>query len=245
MILVNPALSQKVNPLLGATSKVYGFGSNACFKCVNVGGATPTTMVDTSGRGNHGAFSDAPTVAQTARGLWTYQFVSAQTNYVTVPDITELLGATAATWMAWVRKDAYVASQCIGSDFAAGAGNIRWYFGFENAQNRWRCLVGDGTTSAAILVDSVFTTGWHFVWSRFTGGSATGLETGCDDSVATPMSVTTVAALGSGVKNRTYLGRLDTSYSSITLGALAIFASAKTDAEILQFKNATRPLVGA
>ena len=128
-ILINPA---------SANWKAYAGGSNTCFKAINKGGPTPTQITDSSGRGNHGVFTDAPTPALVG-DLWTYQFVSADTNYCTVPDITELLGATAATWCAWVRKDAYVANQGIASDYAGSNAVRRWYFGFESSENHWRC----------------------------------------------------------------------------------------------------------
>ena len=234
-----------IKPSLGATFKPYSYGSNACFKAVTIGGPTPTQITDTSGRGNHGVFTNAPTPALVG-DLWTYQFVSEQSNYVTVPDITELLGATAATWCAWVRKDAYVANQCVASDFNA-AGSQRWLFGREyDHATDWYVAVGDGTNTQTASVSLSYAVGWHFVWMRFTGSSATGLETGVDEAVATPKSTVSVAALGTGVKNQTYIGRypLAAAYSSITLAALGIAARALTDEQIAIWREKYRPLIG-
>jgi len=174
--------------------------------------------------------------------------VSAQANYCTIPDITELLGATAATWMAWVRKDAYVLNQGVFSDFDA-AGKRRWTFGAEAAENTWKCFVGDNTNIASSSIANLFTVGWHFAWCRFTGGSATGLEIGIDSSVAAPSSTSAIAALGVGVLNQTLIGKQWVNagtyvYSSITLAALGIAARALTDEQIAIWREKYRPLIG-
>jgi hypothetical protein len=242
MILVNPAKSIKVNPTLGATQKLYAGGSDAVLKYLPEYGPTPTQITDLSGHGNHGAFTDAPTPTL-VNGRWCYQFVSASTNYCTIPDITELLGATAATWLAWVRKDAYAVGQCVASDYV-GAGASRWALGFEGEENSWRGIVGDNTNTSLSIhgaIAGVFTVGWHFVWMRFVG--STSKQIGCDNSIG--ISTDTIpAALGAGVKNATYIGRITTIYSSITLGALTIFPRAITDAERDQWRYAMKARLG-
>jgi hypothetical protein len=189
-------------------------------------------------------FTDAPTWVQLPSGLWCTQYVSAQTNYCTVPDITELLGATAATWMVWVRKDAYIAYQVVASDYTTAGGRKKWLFGYEGTENRWGGAVGDGATTASVVIAGAFTTGWHFAWMRFTGGSATGLEAGCDSSVMTPVSTSTIAALGAVDTNSTFIGNWTTYYSSITLGPLGIAARALTDEQIAIWREKYRPLIG-
>jgi hypothetical protein len=175
-------------------------------------------------------------------GLYCPKMVSASSSYYAVPDITPLLGAKQATWMGWVRKDAYVQYSSVMNDFGA-VGSRRWRFGYEGAENRWYCDAGDGTTFVPISISSIFTTGWHFVWERFTGGSATGLECGCDGSTATPVSVATVLTLGVGVKNQTYIGRAGV-YSSITLATLRIHNIAISDSEIWKYRESTRRMIG-
>lgn len=232
-ILINPA---------SANWKAYAGGSNTCFKAINKGGPTPTQITDSSGRGNHGVFTTAPEPVQVG-DLWAYQFVSGDSEYVTVPDITELLGATAATWCAWVRKDAYVQNQCIAGDFLATANNAKWLIGREAAENTLTLRVGDGTTYVESVTASIFTSGWKFVWCRFTGNSATGLEGGVGDSVVTPVSTTTVAALGSASQNKTYIGKFALVYSSMTLAALAIWPSAISDADINKWRYMTQKFI--
>ena len=235
-----------INPALGASQKLYSGGSNTCFKAITKGGPTPTQITDTSGRGNHGVFTKAPEPVLVG-DLWCYQFVNADSEYVTVPDITELLGATEATWCAWVRKDAYVANQCVVSDYSdATWAHRKWLLGNEATENKWRVYAGDGTSATAVIeIDSVFTTGWHFVWMRFTGGSATGLESGCDDSVGTPATTASVAALGAVAKGLTNIGRhTGTTYSSMTLGALTIWPYAISDAEIQKWRYHVKRQLG-
>lgn len=233
-ILMNPS---------SANWKAYAGGSNTCFKAITKGGPTPTQITDTSGRGNHGVFTTAPDVALVG-DLWTYQFVSGSSEYVTVPDITELLGATAATWCAWVRKDgANIYQECVASDYSTGANEKKWRFGNGYTAD-WQASVGNGTTDANIAIASSFAAGWHFVWVRFTSSSATGLETGCDNSVATPVTTAAIAALGSTGHSHTYIGRREAVYSSITLGALTIWPSAISDAEIQKWRKSTQAMLG-
>jgi hypothetical protein len=192
----------------------------------------------------HAVFTDAPTWVQLPSGLWCTQYVSAQTNYCTIPDITELLGATAATWMAWVRKNgARPGVQSIASDWG-GAGEARWLFGYEGSEGSWRCYVANGTDSANNSMTGFTADAWHFCWMRFTGNSATGLEQGIDGVTDTPVSTTSVAALGVGVLNHTYIGRQTTIYSSITLAALGIAARALTDEQIAIWREKYCPLIG-
>jgi hypothetical protein len=175
-------------------------------------------------------------------GLYCPKMVSASSSYYAVPDITPLLGAKQATWMAWVRKDAYVQYHILVSDSKSGA--LRWYLGYENAENRWRCLVGDNTNVQTVQSDGVFTLGWHFVWARFTASSVTGLEAGCDNTVVTPASTVAIAALGTGVQNNTTIGKNETVYTSMTLATLRICNVALTDGQIYQYREATRRLIG-
>jgi len=233
----------RIDPSLGQTLNLYAYGSNACFKAVTVGGPTPTQITDTSGKGNHGTFTTAPEPIQLDSGLWAYQFVSGDSEYVTVPDISELLGSTEATWLAWVRKDAYVKEQCVASDYVLATAEKKWVFGYELYDGRWACIVGNGTEIVHEFIPDVFTIGWHFVWARFVGNNANGLQLGCDDSTVTE-STTAVAALGDTGHNHTYIGRLMADYSSITLGALAIFPSALSDADILKWRHMTASLIG-
>lgn len=130
------------------------------------------------------------------------------------------------------------------SDNNSGAGNKNWTFGYENVENRWCCWAGDGTTQTSIIVAGAYTAGWHFVWMRFTGGSVTGLETGCDSSVGTPVSTAAIAALGAVANSITRIGRALTVYSSMTLATLRIHNVALTDGEIYQYRESTRKLIG-
>ena len=217
---------------------LYSGGSDTCLKYLPEGGVTPTLIKDLSGRGYNAAFTTAPEPLL-VNGKWCYQFVSGSSEYCLVPDIVPLLGATAATWCAYVRKDAYVNQASIMCDYLYGTANaLKWQFGFENSENNWRCRAGDGTTATTLEIAGAYTTGWHFVWCRFTGGSATGLETGCDNSVATPVTTASIAALGSTAQNRTFIGLYNYGpyYSSQTLGALTIWPSAITDAEIAKWR---------
>jgi hypothetical protein len=203
----------------------------------------PSSLEDVTREHNNGVFTTAPTWEKQSSGLWALKFVSGSSQYVTIPDIKQLLGAKQATWMAWVRKDASVVSQAIASDFST-AGKRRWRFG-ENNANQWIVYVGDGTNVVnSDFINSLYTTGWRFVWVRFTGNSATGLETGVDDAVVTPASTTSVAALGAGVLNQTYIGRRETFYASQTLGALAISILALSDTEIWKWGQSRRRLLG-
>jgi hypothetical protein len=177
------------------------------------------------------------------RGLWCPES-NGSSGYFTIADIPPLLGAIKATWMAWVYKDWYVQYQCIASDYVDAAAERKWIFGYESADSTWGALVGNGTTTASISVASVFTVGWHFVWVRFTGGSVTGLEAGCDDTVAVPVSVAAVASLGAVGQAHTYVGRQVAVYSSIVLATLRIHNVALTDGEIYQYRESTRRLIG-
>uniref|UniRef100_A0A6M3KVR9 Putative lectin/glucanase superfamily protein n=1 Tax=viral metagenome TaxID=1070528 RepID=A0A6M3KVR9_9ZZZZ len=243
-VLVNPSLGQTltVNPTLGQTQKLYSGGSNTVLKYLPEAGPTPTQITDLSGHGNHAAFTDAPAIVQ-INGRNCYQFVSAQTNYCTVPDITELLGATAATWCAYVRKDAYVLSQYVMTDWGV-AGKQNWVLGNESTENRWSAIVAGGTSAnkAEVAVNNVFTTGWHFVWMRFMGGVS--LESGIDSTVGTPDTTSVPAIVASASDGTTYIGRLATTYSSMTLGALAIFPRAITDAERDLWRYKVQTLLG-
>jgi hypothetical protein len=178
--------------------------------------------------------------------LWCYQFVSGDSEYVTVPDITELLGATAATWCAWVRKDASISSAVIAGDRINSNGEKKWAFGMSSATaGRVLYYVGDGTAEAIITLETAYTiSAWHFVWMRFVGNSAAGFEAGCDSAVATPISTTSVAALGAVGQGHTYIGRYADYYNSITLGALTIWPSAISDAEISKWRNHIKRQLG-
>jgi hypothetical protein len=222
-----------INPSLGANQKLYAGGSNTCFKAITKGGPTPTQITDTSGRGNHGVFTTAPEPVLVG-DLWCYQFVSGDSEYVTVPDITELLGATEATWCAWVRKDAYVYRQSIANEYASDVG---WRLGFENSENLWWVHVA--TANAQIA--GAFTTGWHFCWMRFVANNATGLSTGVDNASATG-DTTGVASIENSAYPL-YIGRWIV-YSSMTLGALAIWPSAISDAEIQKWRYHVKRQLG-
>jgi len=177
-------------------------------------------------------------------GLYCPKMVSGSSSYYLVPDIAPLLGAKQATWMGWVRKDAYVQYQCAISDYVDAAAERKWLFGYESTESTWGALVGDGTTVASISIASVFTAGWHFVWVRFTGGSATGLESGCDDSVAVDVSTAAVAAIGSVGQGHTYIGRQVAVYSSVTPATLRIHNIAISDSEIWKYHESTQRLLG-
>jgi hypothetical protein len=195
---------------------------------------------------SRGHFNGTPydiTYEQLPSGLWCSQF-NGVSSYVLVPDIAPLLGAVQATWMAWVRKDWYTQYQCVASDYVDAVAERKWQFGYESVESTWGAIVGDGTTTAAISVASVFTAGWHFVWVRFTGGSATGLESGCDNSVAVDVSTAAVAALGAVGQAHTYVGRQAAVYSSVTPATLRIHNVALTDGEIYQYRESTRRLIG-
>jgi hypothetical protein len=175
--------------------------------------------------------------------LWVPDF-NGEGGYYGITDIAKLLGAKTATIAAWVRKDNYVQYQCVASDYVDAVAERKWIFGNESAESTWGVTVGDGTSVVSTSVASVFTAGWHFVWMRFTGGSATGLEAGCDDTVATPGNVAAIAALGAVGHDHTYIGRVGTYYSSMAVAMLIIGDVAITDGEIYQYREATRRLIG-
>jgi hypothetical protein len=209
------------------------------------GDATPpSSLEDVTREHNNGVFTTAPTWEKQSSGLWALKFVSGSSQFVTLPDIKQLLGATQATWMAWVRKDAYVADQTIAGDYATTAGHLKWKFLDESAENRFQVYVGNGTTAVQKYTNSVFTTGWHFCWMRFTAASATGLEHGVDSIVGATGDVSAIAALGNTSYGHTYIGRYATLYSSITLGAFAISALALSDTEIWKWGQSRRRLLG-
>ena len=62
--------------------------------------------------------------------------------------------------------------------------------------------------------------------------------------MVTPVSTTTVAALGSASQNKTYIGKFATVYSSMTLGALTIWPSAISDAEIQKWRYHVKRQLG-
>jgi hypothetical protein len=147
--------------------------------------------------------------------------------------------------MAWVRKDAYVSGQSVAADYVNADTERKWMFGREGSENQLYEYVGNGTTTAYIGLSIVFSLGWHFMWMRFTGGSATGLESGVDNSVATPVSVAAVAALGAVGNGHTYVGRCTASvYSSMTLATLRIHNVALSDTEIWKWRESRRSLLG-
>jgi len=238
-VLVNPSLGQTmtVNPTLGQTQKLYSGGSNTCLKYLPQGGPTPTLIRDLSGRGYNAAFTTAPEPIL-VNGKWCYQFVSGSLEYCLVPDIVPLLGATAATWCAYVRKDAYVSGGTLASDFRNTDTHRKWSLSESGTDGTFAYTVGNGTATVAASCTGYSTGAWHFVWMRYTGNSATGLEAGVDATVATPVSTTTVTALGStGAQAHTYIGmQYSGAWASMTLGALTIWPRAITDAELSQWR---------
>ena len=190
-----------------------------------------TQIFDSTVNANHGTKAAAGQAPSEIAGMIgkAQQFVSGSSQYISLPDIAGLLGATEATWESYVRKDAYINQQCIASDWLRS--NQQWMFGSEYPEDsNWRSFAGAGDTNVGATIDSVFTTGWHFCWMRFKGNDATGFETGVDDSVTTPVSTTTVAALGSVSSGITRIGRYSIHYSSMTLCELR-FSSAARSAE--------------
>ncbi len=207
--------------------------------------AVTDALVDRSRYHNNGTAYNISAWERLPSGLYCPKMVSASSGYYLVPDIAPLLGAKQATWMAWVRKDAFVNYQAVTDDYSANpVAKRRWMFGDESPENLWYCIVGDGTTTAAIGKSGAYTTGWHFVWLRFAGGSLTGLETGIDNSVATPVSTASVASLGADVKNNTKIGSNEGIFSSQTLATLRIHNLALTDTEIWKYRESTRRLIG-
>jgi hypothetical protein len=203
---------------------------------------------------NNGVFTTAPTWEKQSSGLWALKFVSGSSQYVTLPDIKQLLGATQATWMAWVRKDASVSNQKLMADYSTAdiaANGVKWIFCGEGASNGLFGRVGIGTVAGYVdtTIASVFTTGWHFAWMRYTGNSVTGLQSGCDDTASSLISTTSVPQLGNVSNNTTHIGRINHSgatwvYSSMTLGALAISTLALSDTEIWKWGQSRRRLLG-
>ena len=177
-------------------------------------------------------------------GLYCPKMVSGSNSYYLVPDIAPLLGAKQATWMGWVRKDAYVQYQAIATDYTTTGGHKRWVLGYDNPDGTLNNTVGNGITLAATVCTGFTTGAWHFVWMRYTANSETGAETGIDNTVGTPVSTTSVLALGAGILNHTYIGRYTSYYSSITLATLRICNVALTDGQIYQYREATRKLIG-
>jgi hypothetical protein len=182
-----------------------------------------TKILDSTSNGNHGtkgAGAAAPTEVAGLVGK-AQQFVAANGQYIKLPDIAQLLGATQATWTALARNDARIYDQCIASDFGNVDGTKRWFFGRENLPNMWYTAVGDGTNIASAFINDVYAvSAWHFVWARFTGGVS--LQTACDAASATN-DTSVPAALSAGVLNNTYIGRnRSTVYSSQTLDELRL-----------------------
>jgi hypothetical protein len=201
-------------------------------------------LVDRSRYHNNGTAYNISAWEQLPSGLYCPKMVSASSGYYLVPDIAPLLGAKQATWMAWVRKDAYVQYQTVASDFQVIVGFERWDFGDESSENLYKAVVGDGT-NVAYTSTAGLTSGWHFVWMKYVGGSATGLEAGIDNVVCTPVATVTVTALGVEVKNQTYIGRNRFSrYSSMTLATLRIHNVALSDSDIWKYRESTRRLIG-
>jgi len=175
--------------------------------------------------------------------LWVPEF-NGEGGYYGITDIAKLLGAKKATLAAWVRKDNYVQYQCVASDYVDADAERKWKFGNESAESTWGVTVGDGTSVVSVSVASVFTTGWHFVWMRFTGGSATGLEAGCDDSRATPGNVAAIATLGAVGHDHTYIGRVGSYYSSMAVLSLHVSDEAQSNDWLSALRQSGRRLVG-
>lgn len=220
---------------------VWSGGSNTCFKALPQGGPTPTLIKDLSGHGNHGAFT-VPPEPILINGKWCYQFVSGSSEYVTVPDITELLGATAATWCAWVRKDAYVQYQCVASDYSTAGGQRKWSLVYEVADGTARMAISNDGVAVKVVDLTGFTAGWHFLAMRFVG--STSLEGWVDNAYAVNTDAIMASLNNTVGQNHTYIGRTDSYYSSISLGALAIWPSAITDAEIQKWRYQVKALLG-
>ncbi len=201
--------------------------------------APPNVIRDMSRNHRDAVFTDAPTWVQLPSGLWCTQYVSAQTNYCTITSPAELSGATGATILAWVRKDAYVQYQSVFSDYASVNDRIV-QFGWESAENTFFVRFGnDATWGKTATVTNAFTVGWHFVWARYI--ASTSIECACDSSVNT--NTTSIGAT-LGTPNNIYIGKHDTYYASQTLAALGIAARALTDEQIAIWREKYRPLIG-
>ncbi len=180
-----------------------------------------------SNDGTKGAGAAAPTEVAGTVGR-AQQFVAANQQLITLPDSAALLGATQGTWTAVVRKDAYVAQQCICS-YSFGADDRKgWIFGYESTLNAWRGNVGDGNNQIGITLAGAFTVGEHFAWMRFVGNDAAGYTAGCDAGSAVPVSTATVAQLLNTAANDLTIGKYQTVYSSMTLDELRLSSVARS-----------------
>ena len=209
----------KINPILGATHKLYSFGSNAVLKSYDIGGGTPTSLVDKSGHGNDGVFTNI-TPAQLSSGLWYYTFNGTSSLIATSGAVIPTGDFSIAIW-AYVSGGSAIRNMV--TQWKTGS-NTRFAFVITTASKL--SLQWDGSTVLAadtVLSDST----WYFACATREGTDIKIYKDGVVDGTGTGglgAEQDTVLRLGTYESGEWWNGRL----------ALArVFPSALSAATIL------------
>ncbi len=184
------------------------------------------TLNDTSGNRtdssvNNSTLTDTNTVtSNTGQYSNAGQFTAANTEYLTVADNTSLsMGNIDFTVSAWVYLDSEGANRAIITKYGGdAAANTEYVLFYGSAQDKFRFMVGNGTTETAITADTfgAVTTstwyhvvGWHDAANDVLGISVNGIS----DTVSYSGGVTDTAQpfrLGaSGTASLLWNGRID------------------------------------
>ena len=131
---------------------------------MNVNGGV--LLPDLSGYNNHGTltnFSNPPT----ATSGWGGQGVILDGVNDFIDILDPVLGSTAMSVCAWVKKTAYMQYQGIVTDYQSVAPYRNWLLGYENPENTLFFYVGDGTNTNSQLITGFTANIWHFVCGVF------------------------------------------------------------------------------
>ena len=172
--------------------KSYAGGSNCVLKDWNFSSATPTSLVDKSGAGNDGVFTDI-TAGQLASGLWKYAFNGTTSKIVCADSTTLNVGTGDFSLLAWVKLADDVAFQVIMYKGSSGAGGKRYDIHKDDNTGYLAAEVDDDTVTtvwggATKISDATY----HFVGATFDrDGNGQLYVDGVADGNATSLANTT------------------------------------------------------
>lgn len=146
------------------TSAILATGGLAWFgKLDEVSG---TTMVDSSGNGNDGAYTGGVTLGQPGQDGRTAALFDGTTGYASIPDISALISdPTEITWEAWV----YVSSFGTANTLIADDGNPRLFLNASSGSGLVTMLFGSFYGNTNPLTVSA----WNHVVFATSGGTGT------------------------------------------------------------------------
>jgi len=164
-VRIDPSLGQtlRINPSLGQTLSLYAGGSAAVLKDWPFGGPTPTSLVDQSGYGNDGTFTDI-TMTQLDSGLWVYGF-NGTSSYIDCGRDTSLnLGTGDFSLAAWIKATSGGGDYYFIIDRYYGINNPSWALVLDDNTGALRFILADGSNSVVFQEgSSLKDDAWHHV----------------------------------------------------------------------------------